>query len=318
MSKTKTIWILAIALMMLIACGNTKLLEETRVAVDEYNKEATSFNEKVKPYNEAVEQIEAANKTLQATLDAAQKVINNGEEPYDPETLEQLKSKLVAAGEAKKATPEEIAEYKSRTVSEESKKDELEVLKSQAEKDIEMIKETIIPDIPEIPNYEAVINDVIDAQGVYEDSIMSLKQITAPSDDFVMERLQRVETITEMGAVTPDHDPNGQLNKQGGYIGCIYFTDTQVDRSRLYIEPGKDNVIDIATEGGGAIEVFATKEEAEVRNNYLGTFDGMGAMSSGSHYVEGTCLIRTSNHLNGTQQKELTSKITEALIAVDK
>ena len=132
-----------------------------------------------------------------------------------------------------------------------------------------------------------------------------------------MERLQRIETITAMDHVTEDHDPNGQLNKQGGYIGCIYFTDTQVDRSELYIEDGKDNVIDIGTDGGGAIEIFATADEANVRNNYLAGFDGMGAFSSGSHYVEGTCIIRTSNYLNGTQQKELTEKITQALIAID-
>lgn len=127
---------------------------------------------------------------------------------------------------------------------------------------------------------------------------------------------QRVETISAIEPVTEDHDPNGQLNKQGGYIGCIYFTDTQVDRSQLYIEDGKDNVIDVGTDGGGAIEVFATAKEANVRNDYLASFDG-GMFASGSHYVEGTCLIRTSNYLNGTQQKELTAKITEALIAID-
>ena len=120
-----------------------------------------------------------------------------------------------------------------------------------------------------------------------------------------------------MDAVSEEHDPNGQLNKQGGYIGCIYFTDSQVNRSELYIEDGKDNVIDVGTDGGGAIEIFATAEEAKVRDTYLAGFDGMGAFSSGSHYVEGTCIIRTSNYLSGTQQKDLTSKITEALITVD-
>ena len=78
----------------------------------------------------------------------------------------------------------------------------------------------------------------------------------------------------------------------------------------------KENVIDIGTDGGGAVEIFATPEEANVRNDYLASFDG-GMFVSGSHYVEGTCLIRTSNYLNGTQQKELTAKITEALIAID-
>ena len=85
-----------------------------------------------------------------------------------------------------------------------------------------------------------------------------MKQVTAPTDEFVMERLQRIETITEIDAVSEDHDPNGMLNKQGGYIGCIYFEDSQVDRSQLYIKDGEDNVIDIGTDGGGAIEIFKT------------------------------------------------------------
>jgi len=142
-----------------------------------------------------------------------------------------------------------------------------------------------------------------------------LKQVTAPEDAFVMERLQGIETITAIDAVTEDHDPNNQLNKQGGYIGCIYFSDTQVDKSKLYIEDGKDNVIDVGTIGGGAVEIFKTAKEAETRNAYLGGFDGTG-FSSGSHYVIGTCIIRTSDNLTGTQQTELTEKITEALTRV--
>lgn len=38
------------------------------------------------------------------------------------------------------------------------------------------------------------------------------------------------------------------LNKQGSYIGCIYFTVTQVDRSQLYIAEGEGYVIDVGTD----------------------------------------------------------------------
>ena len=162
-----------------------------------------------------------------------------------------------------------------------------------------------------------MIAQLTKSRQVYENSIKSLKQITAPSDEFVKERLQRIKTITRIDGVTEDHDPNGQLNKQGGYIGCIYFEDSQVDRSELYIEDGKDNVIDIGTDGGGAVEIFQTVEEANVRDSYLAGFDGAGAFASGSHYIEGTCVIRISNYLNATQQKELTQEITQALIEID-
>lgn len=209
-----------------------------------------------------------------------------------------------------------MEEAEKLSIPEDAKKDALESMKEQVAAASEELAAQNVPDLPDIPDYTESINLVSKAQKVYENSIQSLKQITAPTDDFVMERLQRIETITAMEPVTEDHDPNGLLNKQGGYIGCIYFSDTQVDRSKIYIEDGKDNVIDVGTNGGGAIEIFATFKEANVRNDYLATFDG-GMFSSGSHYVEGTCLIRTSNYLNGTQQKDLTAKITEVLIAID-
>lgn len=76
------------------------------------------------------------------------------------------------------------------------------------------MKAFTLPDMPEVPDYTDAIKTVADAQLAYEDSVQGLKQITAPADDFVLERLQKVDTITAMDAVTEDHDPNGKLNKQ--------------------------------------------------------------------------------------------------------
>lgn len=315
--RKKYLIILVFIMALFTACGTKELREEVQTAIDAYNISVASYNEEIKPYNNAVAQIEAANTTLQDTLNAAQDVINKEEQPYDMTTLEDLKTTMANASKAKINVPSTLEEVETMVIPEKVNKSSLESLKDQVIKASEELATHVVPDIPTIPDYSTVISTVSNAKKNYEDSIQSLKQITAPTDDFVMERLQRIDTITAMEAVTEEHDPNGQLNKQGGYIGCIYFSDTQVDRSQLYIEDGKDNVIDIGTDGGGAIEIFSSPEEANVRNDYLASFDG-GMFASGSHYVEGTCLIRTSNYLNGTQQKELTSKITEALIAVDK
>ena len=140
------------------------------------------------------------------------------------------------------------------------------------------------------------------------------EKIMAPSDEYVLERLRLVDTITEAEAVTEDHDPNGNLGKQGGYIGCVYFRDSQVDWSKLYIEDGKDNVIDVGTQGGGCLEIYANTKDAEKRDAYLAGFDGT-AFSSGSHLIVGTVLIRTSNELKASQQKALTEKISNALVS---
>ena len=136
----------------------------------------------------------------------------------------------------------------------------------------------------------------------------------APSDEFVMERLKLIGTITDIAAVTEDHDPNEQLGKQGGYIGCIYFTDSQVDRSLIYKQT--NDVIDVGTEGGGAIEIFANKQDAEVREAYLASFDGT-AFTGGSHRIVGTCLVRTSYHLSASQQNTLTDQIEQVLTTED-
>ena len=80
-------------------------------------------------------------------------------------------------------------------------------------------------------------------------------------------------------------------------------------------ENGAD-VVMIGTAGGGAVEVFSSREEAEKRAEYISFFQG-SVMDAGSCTVEGTCLIRTSKYLSGDQQEKLTKKIREALLAVD-
>ncbi len=55
-----------------------------------------------------------------------------------------------------------------------------------------------------------------------------------------------------------------------------------------------------------------TKIMLKSRESYLAGFDG-SILSSGSHKVVGTVLIRTSDDLNATKQKNLEEKIVKAL-----
>lgn len=59
---------------------------------------------------------------------------------------------------------------------------------------------------------------------------------------------------------------------------------------------------------------MATVADAEKRERYLASFDG-GAMSSGSHTVVGTMLVRTSSKLSASDQKKLEEEIIAALTA---
>lgn len=302
--------------LLLTACSNTKALEAAQAAVDSYNAAAEAYNQKAEEYNTAANAVNEKNAELQSFLDKAQEDINKVEQAYDENTLTELKTAMSDASASKKADVDIIEAADILTVNQEAKSKELNDLAEQAASAEEELKSQTVPTAPEIPDYTGVTAALQEKTKAYEDSVQGMKQVTAPTDEFVMERLQRIETITEMAPVTEDHDPNGKLGKQGGYIGCVYFEDTQVDRSQLYIEEGKDNVIDVGTVGGGAIEVFKTADEAKQRETYLASFDG-GMFSSGSHYVAGTCLIRTSDELTGTQQLDLTEKIINALIAVE-
>lgn len=84
-------------------------------------------------------------------------------------------------------------------------------------------------------------------------------------------------------------------------------------------EDKKENAIDvvmIGTAGGGAVEIFATREDAEKRAEYINFFAG-SVMDGGACDVEGTCVIRTSKYLDEEQQKKLTKEIRKALLTVD-
>lgn len=157
-------------------------------------------------------------------------------------------------------------------------------------------------------DYTADIQTLKDAEQVVNDSIAQMKQVTNPSEAFVIERLQGIEGIGDISAVTEGNDPNGQLGKSGGYTATVYFTSPLVDQSDVI----GSTVIEKGTEGGGAIEVYANVDDANKRKDYLSAFDG-GILSSGSHEVVGTVLVRTSDKLTASQQKELEAAIIEAL-----
>ena len=107
-------------------------------------------------------------------------------------------------------------------------------------------------------DYSRAQKNITEKLTAYQNSVKQLAQITNPKDSFIEERLKEVDTIQEVQHATEENDPNGLLNKQGGYTASIYFADNQVTEP---IEGA--NLVDNGTEAGGAIEVYKTKEEAE-------------------------------------------------------
>lgn len=314
MKKRLIAVILISAAILLSGCGQ-EAYENAAIAVDGYNAAAEEYNSGVDVYNDSIDEVLQANAPFDEVIAFAEELINSEAIPFDESTKVTLIQELETAKNLRIDPPERIQHIELMTVSDKAKRSELDAIKADAETGRSYILSLPIPQKISLPEYGSAIATLNDAIAAYSNSIESMNQITAPSDDFVIERLREIDTIVDIAPVTEDHDPNGNLGKQGGYIGCIYFSDSRIDKSKLYIAPGEDNVIDIGTDGGGAIEIYDSSEFAKRRDEYLASFDGTG-FTSGSHYVYGTLVIRTSNEFTGSQQRELTDQIVVALTRV--
>lgn len=237
-------------------------------------------------FNSAARTVTEQNKKLETAIQNAQSVLDSGELPYDSTTTDELTTAIADATAKKRKIP------------------------NIPDKTNDIIKATNT--LLEPLDYSDIISDINAKQDALETSITQLKQVTNPSQDFIIQRLQGIDGITGCQAVTEEHDPNGNLNKQGGYTAAIYFSSSAIDQNSVY---GND-IVEKGTQCGGCIEVYATSDDAENRNTYLSSFDGAGFLNSGSHVVVGTIVIRTSSDLTATQQTELTKTITDKLIQI--
>lgn len=163
-------------------------------------------------------------------------------------------------------------------------------------------------------NKEKILKDISTLEkmtNVLTESIKIVEQITVPNESWIIERLQSVDDIKKIEAITENNDPNGMLNQEDGYVSCIYFSYDKVDDSSV---PG-ETVVDKGTDCGGAIENYRTLEEAENRVEYLKGFDDT-VLYSGSYAIVGTMVIRTSYLLNDEEQYDLTDAITQAITKI--
>lgn len=133
--------------------------------------------------------------------------------------------------------------------------------------------------------------------------------VNQPTEAYVIQCLQTIPEIVNISAVTEDNDPNGNLNKAGGYTATVYFAVESINLDKSIYG---STLIEQGTDAGGGIEVYSCVEDAIKRRDYLATFDG-GIFASGTHTVIGTVLVRASNELTASQQKSLEAKVIAAL-----
>ena len=158
-------------------------------------------------FNAAVKEVEAKNTELTSAMNDAQKILDKKEAVYDNTTKEAFITALSNAKAAQRKIPD--LPKKAADINAETKK------------------------LSEPLDYSSVINAISEKQTAYQNSVLQMKQITNPNEDFVIQRLKGIPNISGYQAVTEDHDPNGNLNKQGGYTSTVYFSTPLIDQSSI-------------------------------------------------------------------------------------
>jgi len=170
--------------------------------------------------------------------------------------------------------------------------------------------------LSQMGDYADQLAQIATAKDALQKSIQQMQQVTNPSEVFVLQRLTGLPDVTGSEAVSEGNDPNNELGKQGSYTATVYFTSGLVDQSQVHSSPGYTGIVAKGNDGGGTVEVYATTDDANKRNDYLGAFDGNGFLSPGSHEVFGTCVVRTSRLLTASKQQTLTKEVEGSLSAL--
>ncbi len=291
------------------------------VAVQNYSEGIQQYNDAVNQYNEKAKEVISANDGFSEVIGTAQALVDCGDTPYEGAKITTLSNSIKDARNNKVSTPElkeVVASVQADPAMEKERKSNIDAAVSALESELESYINNVAvinseKDSLSIPDYSAFINTLTIQSKELEDSYAIQRQITAPTEEWVITRLGRVADVANIAPVTEENDPNGNLNKPGGYTSTVYFGTALLGTQNLSGNP----LIDEGTDAGGAVETYRTAEEAETRNNYLASFDGAGMFSSGSHMVLGTMVIRTSDDLKASQQETLTNAIIAAMTSLN-
>lgn len=150
--------------------------------------------------------------------------------------------------------------------------------------------------------YSQIINESISYYSI-------VHNLNSVNESAITNSLSGISNVVEYKAVTESNDPNGMLNKEGGYISAVYFTLDLIDYKSV---PG-NTVIDKGTDGGGCVELYANLTDAQSRCEYLKQFDNT-LLYSGSYALVGRMVIRTSYQLSNQQQINVTESIVNNIL----
>lgn len=248
--------------------------------------ECESYVTAINDFGTAVASVKSKNTDSDATVSNADTLVNNKDTALD----ETLRPALETSISVTKAVKCDIPEMPSALEEIEAKTEEFKKI-----------------------DYTDALAKLDIAYKALDKSIKQYALVNNPKESYIIGCLKKVTNVVSISAVTEDNDPNGHLNKAGGYTAQVYFSSDLVNQSSV----SGTTVIDKGTECGGSIEVYSTLEDVKKRNDYLATYDG-GIFASGSHMVIGTCLVRLSDKLKASEQTAMVKNITKTLTYVEK
>lgn len=285
-------------------------------AITNYDGVFTIYNTVSSEYETKAEQIEAENDKLNADIEALQTVVSSGEKPYNSDTIPDANS---AINEGKMALVE-IPAWEDKGLKNTDEYNALQVLelKSDIEEAENYTSELItIVETMEIPDYSVVIETINNAKLSLERSIKQMKQVTCPSESFVLQRVTNVRDeagMQDVISLTEDNDPENHIGKPGWYTVKVIFRHKDVEHYGL--DSGLLTLSEIGNPAGGCVEVYRTAEDAQRRADELKSQEGT-PRSPGARMVCGTVVIRVSDDLKASYQQELLEMISKELLRVE-
>lgn len=285
-------------------------------AIVNYDTALTNYNKVVSEYETKKGQIEAENEKLNVAIDELQSVVSSGEKPYNPDTIPASNS---AINEGKIALVEiPVWEYKGL-----KKPSDYNVLQAFGLKgDVDEVENftselTDIVKTMQIPDYSTVLKTVNDAKATLEHSIKQLKQVTCPSESFVLQRVTNIRDeagMKDVISLTEDNDPENYIGKAGWYTTKVIFHHRDVEHYGL--DSGLLTLSEVGNPAGGCVEVYRTEDDAQRRADELKGQEGT-SRSPGARMVCGTVVIRVSDDLKTSYQQKLLEMISAELLRVE-
>lgn len=130
-----------------------------------------------------------------------------------------------------------------------------------------------------------------------------------PNINTIKNSLTNIKDISSICMVTPNHDPNGNLNDgKGGYNGALYFTHFETD---VTSESDTQDACDKGVTYGGSIETYENTKDAKKRYDYLISW----GKTAGYTHQKGKVIIRLSTKFSADEEKKLYDDIIKSLEA---